>query len=331
EAEKIVFKARDITGEFLTLSGSGIEYRNTADPCKLIKDAALQSLRSSLVTCKFNLPEESWEILISPGLLSRIISSVVKNAREAMPHGGVVKIKAENITGKGKKRLPLKDDTYFFIGISDNGCGIPRKNLPRIFDPYFSTKRMGFQKGMGLGLAVVYSIITRLKGHIHVESKEGIGTEVSIYLPSTGKPVVVDEKKQEIQVGAAKSSVGTKRILFMDDEEFLRTTVKLLLEQAGYYVEAAVNGEEALLKYAQAKDSDSPFDAVILDLTIVFGMGGVETIKKLLEIDPKVKGIIFSGYSNDPVMANYETYGFKGALAKPATRAQIVEALKKLC
>ncbi|MEI6125787.1 MAG: transporter substrate-binding domain-containing protein [Pseudomonadota bacterium] len=332
EAEKLILKTRDLTGNFLVLSGSGLEYSNTTEPCKLIKDAVRLSLRDSNVKCEFKLPEKAWEIKCASSLLRQIIFIVVKNSREAMSNGGVVKINAGHIVyNEGEKRLPLKGGPYFFISFSDTGCGIAEENLPKIFDPYYSSKKKGVQKGVGLGLAVVYSIVTRLNGYIHVESKEDRGTEVFIYLPSTGKPAVKDEKKEAAEITEVGTTPGIKRILVMDDEESIRTTVKLLLEQVGYDVDEAENGEEALRKYAQAKDSSNPFDAVILDLSIVGGMGGVETIKNLLEIDPQVKGIVFSGYSVDPAIFNYKNYGFKGALAKPAARAQIIEALKKAC
>ncbi|MEI6127774.1 MAG: ATP-binding protein, partial [Pseudomonadota bacterium] len=332
EAEKIIFKAKDLTSNFLMLSGAGIEYKNTAEPCKLIKEAAELKLKGSNVHCEFTLSEERCEVLLAATLLHRIISNVVENAKEAMPDGGGLNIKAEYIAyNEVEKTLPLKEGRYLCVNISDTGLGISCENLSRIFDPYYSTKQRGVQKGMGLGLAVAQSIITRLNGYIKVESREGRGTDVFIYLPAAARPPGSDEKKEEPEAGKIASAAGSKKILFMDDEEALRITVNLLLKQVGYDVDAAANGEEALQKYVQARDAGSPFDAVILDLSVVGGMGGVETIKKLLEVDPQVKGIIFSGYAADPVMDNYEKYGFKGSLVKPAARAQIVEALKKIC
>ncbi|MEI6126556.1 MAG: transporter substrate-binding domain-containing protein, partial [Pseudomonadota bacterium] len=285
KAETIIFKAKDVTSEFLILSGAMSESNNTTEPCRLIQDAASHALQGATVQSECILTEDPGEVIISPEQLTQIIANVVKNAGEAMPDGGALKIKAEYLTYKEEENsLPLKGGLYFFLCISDTGCGISKENLPRIFDPYFSTKQRGSQKGMGLGLAVVYSIVTSLHGYIKVESDQSIGTEIYIYLPAVDTSPVRDEIKQVTKVTATTASAEPKKILFMDDEEFFRTTVKLLLEQVGYTVDEAGNGEEALQKYAQAKDSGKPFDAVLLDLSIVGGMGGVETMKKLLEL-----------------------------------------------
>ncbi len=330
EAEKIALNARDLTAELLTLSGSGISHRYTTNPCKLIKDISLISLKGSSVNCEFILPEEVCDVKIDPKLLNQVVSSIIKNARESMPDGGILKIRAEQFTYKEEEenRLPLTEGMYFLICISDTGCGISSKNMSRIFDPYFSTKERGVQKGMGFSLPVAYSVISKLNGSIRVKSEEGVGTDVFIYLPAVQKTLVThDVKKEEI----VKKIGGPKKILFMDDEEFIRLPMKRILERLGHEVELACHGEEAIQKYAHARNSGHPFDAVILDLTIKGGMGGKQTIEELLKIEPSVKAIVASGYSDDPVLSNCKEYGFCASLPKPSSKAKIIEALEKLC
>jgi len=179
------------------------------------------------------------------------------------------------------------------------------KHLSKVFDPYFTTKH----EGSGLGLATTYSIIKKHDGHITVESQLGVGTTFHIYLPASDKAVV---EKEEV-----KLITGQGRILVMDDEASLRKTVGRMLKNLGYESGFAKDGAEAIRMYKAAQESEKPYDAVILDLTIPGGMGGKDAINKLLEIDPEVKAIVSSGYSDDPVLANFKEYGFKGMMPKP--------------
>ncbi len=332
-AEKALFVARDLVDYFLNISGSSVVHSETTAPCELIKNTTTVVFKGYPITPEYSFSEDMWDMKIAPEQLKQIIVNVVNNSCEAMTDGGVLKINTEPITYKDEdesNKIPLSDGRYFKLCFSDNGCGISKNDLPKIFDPYYSTKTRGVQKGMGLGLSVAYSILSKLNGYIRVESEESVGTDVFIYIPIAQKSAISEEPKKEAKAAGVEVSVGVKRILFMDDEKSLQSSTKMLLERVGYEVEVASNGEEAIQKYVQAQDSSKPFDAVILDLTIVGGMGGAETIKKLIEIDPKVNGIVSSGYSSDPVISNYGSYGFKGSLAKPTTRADLVEALENL-
>ena len=204
--------------------------------------------------------------------------------------------------------------------------GIPEKHLPRIFDPYFSTKAMGTQKGMGLGLATADAIVKKHGGHIAIDTAPGVGTTVNIYLPAETQP---EEIKSTITSTAEKAS-PVKRVLVMDDEEMLRDLAQMMLQRLGHEVETVKDGDEAIEAYKKQKDSGEPFDAAMLDLTIKGGMGGEQTIRKLLKIDPHIKAIVCSGYSNDPVLANYEEHGFRGAMAKPYQMADLEQVLEKV-
>jgi len=249
------------------------------------------------------------------------------NAREAMPEGGLLKVSAENV--KSDDNLPiLRKGNYVKISIGDHGKGITKKNLNKIFNPYFSTKKMGNKKGTGLGLSICHSIIKKHGGDVTVESKYGKGTTFHIYLPSANgkashqKAAVTSE--QEIPI------FGEGRILVMDDEAMIRKLAGELLTYLGYEVDFAMDGTEAVKRYKQAMTSKKPFDAVILDLTVKGGMGGKEAIQKLTKIDPHVIGIVSSGYCNDPGITDYGRYGFSGVVAKPYTMGELGEKLNQV-
>ncbi len=246
---------------------------------------------------------------------------MVINANQAMPEGGVIKLKAQNIIVNKKDNLPLKEDKYVKITIKDQGIGISGEHLHKIFDPYFTTK----QKGSGLGLAIIYSIITKHNGHIAVESKVGVGTTFYIYLPASKKKALLDEVKRK-----PKIITGQGKILLMDDEKVVRDVVGEMLRHIGYEVHFAEGGAKAIKMYKKAKETGKPFDAVILDLTIPGGIGGEEAIKTLTKIDPKAKVIVSSGYSNDLIMANYKEYGFAGVVSKPYKVQELSEELQRV-
>ncbi|MBU0544913.1 MAG: response regulator [Proteobacteria bacterium] len=191
------------------------------------------------------------------------------------------------------------------MSIKDKGTGIEERHLSKIFDPYFTTKK----EGSGLGLAAAYSIIKNHKGHISADSLPGAGTTFDIYLPASDR--AIPEKNE------ADLLKGTGKILLMDDDSILREMAKEMLHMLGYEAEFAKEGSEAIEMYRKAMESGKPYDAVILDLTIPGGLGGKDAVNKLRELDPELRAIVFSGYSNDPVMSNYREYGFNGMLAKP--------------
>ena len=315
EAEKACLRATDLTHQLLTFSRGGEPVKTLASIAKAITDSASFALRGSKVKCSFDLPHDLWLAEIDVGQVSQVISNIVINADESMPQGGTISIGAKNVVLGELSALPLPKGRYVEITIADPGIGIPEVLLPKIFDPYFTTK----QRGSGLGLATCYSIVKKHRGHITVQSKVGVGTTFHIYLPASEKPI------QDRPAEARREASGARggRILVMDDEEMIRKMVVRLLTAAGYEVEAVSDGAAALERYAKAAGSGRPFDAVILDLTVPGGMGGKEALKRLLEIDPDVKAVVSSGYSTDPIMSDFREYGFCAVMAKPYS----VEAL----
>jgi CheY-like chemotaxis protein len=313
-------RAKDLTQQLLTFSKGGIPIKKTISLAEILKDTATFTLSGSSVECKLAIKEDLWPVEADVGQISQVIHNLIINADQAMPEGGIIGVNAENFIVRIDTTLPLQKGNYVKISIKDQGIGIPKEYLSKIFDPYFSTK----QKGSGLGLTVAYSIIKNHEGYITVDSEMGAGTTFSIYLPASTKQIQI-EKIKEI-----KPIFGKGKILVMDDEEIIRDALGEILTTLEYQVNFAKNGEEAIALYKQAKEVNEPFDAVIMDLTIRGGMGGKEAIKKLLEIDSSVKAIVSSGYSTDPVMADYQNYGFSGVVAKPYNIQELSKTLHKI-
>jgi CheY-like chemotaxis protein len=237
-----------------------------------------------------------------------------------MPSGGIIDIKAENTTVGAESVLPMKEGKYVKITFADQGIGIPKENIKKIFDPYFTTK----VEGSGLGLAATYSIIKNHDGYITVNSEEGVGTMFTVYLPASGKELFKGKAAEDVPVA------GTGRVLIMDDEEMVRRVAGEMLNKLGYTVGFARDGAEAIELFNSAKESARPFDVVIMDLTIPGGMGGMETIQRLIELNPGIKAIVSSGYSDDQVMSDYRRYGFAGVLIKPYKINQLSESIRKV-
>jgi len=322
EAKQASIQAKNLTQQLLTFSKGGEPIKGKVSIEDIIRDSAGFTLHGSNVKCLYDFPPDLWKVKVDKGQMSQVIDNLVINANQAMPQGGNIKIKAENIILKKKSSLPLPEGKYVKITFEDKGIGIPETHLLRIFDPYFTTK----QKGSGLGLTTVYSIIKKHDGHISVESQAKKGTSFFIYLPAIVDKLMEEEGKKV----ARRTLTGEGKVLIMDDEKIVRRAVGGMLERLGYSVEITENGEEAIDKYKEAMNSGERFDAVILDLTVPGGLGGKETIEKLLKIDPDVKAIVSSGYSTDPVMANYEKYGFSAVVAKPFDLKELNEVIGKV-
>jgi PAS domain S-box-containing protein len=331
-ASKAVFQSKDLTQQLLTFSKGGEPVKKTISISELIKSSVKLALSGSNVKCELCIPNNLWKVDADKGQLSQIFNNIIINACQAMPEGGNIKVCAENINVVEKDPLPFKKGKYVKITINDNGTGILQEHLQNIFDPYFTTK----QKGSGLGLATTYSIIKKHDGDITVESEIGVGTTFSICLTASQKEIAKEFVLKEIggidnkPMEEEKNTASKGKVLLMDDEYAIRVILCEQLRDLKYDVEAVEEGSNAIRLYKDAVEAGKPFDAVIMDLTIPGGMGGKDTIEKLLEIDSEVKAIVISGYANNPIMANYEEYGFKGVLAKPHEIHELDETLLRV-
>jgi signal transduction histidine kinase/CheY-like chemotaxis protein len=303
-AEKVGHQAKELAHRLITFAKGGEPVRKIASISKLLMNSVDLPLSGSKVICEFSLPDSLWPVEMDDVQIRQVINNLLINAREAVHDAGIITIHAENVNISAGSGLPLKEGKYVKWSVRDHGIGIPRENLPKIFDPYFTTKPTGSARGMGLGLAICYSIIKKHDGVINVESEPGMGSTFTVYLPASPQ---VDSSKKGVgeQTGAVKG-----KILVMDDEETVRNATGIVLNYLGYDVEYAKNGSEAVLLYKTAIEKGYPFYAVVLDLNIPDGMGGEEALQELCAIDPHVKAIVSCGYADDPLISKFKENEF---------------------
>jgi len=270
ETKRASQQTRRLTQQLLTFSTGGLPIKKSVSIAELLKGTVNLALSGSNVRCEFSLPDDLWWAEVDEVQIDQAVNNMIINTKQAMAGGGTIRIWAENVIVGAEQGLPLKDGKYVKVSIKDQGIGIMEDDLPKIFDPYFTTK----EAGSGLGLAITYSIINKHGGHITVESEIGAGTTFTILLPALEKETFRVKPIEEEQIYKGKG-----RILFMDDQEAIRDMIKRMLNQLGYEVELTTDGIEAIELYKEAKASGQKFDAVILDLTIPGGMGGKETIR----------------------------------------------------
>ncbi|MCP4685622.1 MAG: PAS domain S-box protein [bacterium] len=307
EAELAAERARGLTQQLLTFSRGGAPVRKAVSIAELVKDSASFALRGSSVRADFQGADLSCRVNADAGQIGQVVHNIALNAVQAMPEGGTLSFSIDTLDGFSESGERTDSPEQVRVTIRDEGCGISARVLSRIFDPYFTTR----DEGTGLGLAISYSIVKKHGGRLEVESEEGRGTSFHIYLP------LLEGEPASAVVVAGEPVAGQGRILVMDDESYVRDLIKNILQRAGYSVARTRDVASCLDRFKFAMDEDRPFDAVILDLTIPGGMGGKEAISKLRQIDPRLKALVCSGYSNDPVMANAPEYGFDGVVTKP--------------
>ncbi len=312
-----MWRAQDLTRQLLTFSKGGDPVKASASIKDLLKECAAFALRGSNVRCELLLREELWPVEVDQGQISQVAHNLFINAIQAMPRGGVVLVRAQNAEIQEERWPPLKAGKYVKVTIADQGVGIAKDHLQRVFDPYFTTK----DQGSGLGLATCYSIVTKHGGFITLKSKPGVGTAVHFYLPASQATVVTTEARK-----FECASIG-KRILVMDDDEVIRNLAAEFLTLGGCEVTVAKDGEEAVMLYGQAMRQGNKFDLVILDLIIPGGMGGKEALTRMLILDPNVRAIASSGYSHDPIMSDFRGHGFVAVLPKPYDGNRILQVV----
>ena len=308
EAEHAALRAKSLTQQLLTFAKGGAPTLKVASVPDLLKETAAFVLAGSKSACRFQIAPDLWQAFMDDMQISQVIENLVINAHQAMPQGGSIDVVAGNVvmdTASAVARK-LQPGNYVRIAITDTGCGIRDDVLPKIFDPYFTTK----EGGNGLGLAICYSIIQKHRGDISVDTGAG-KTTFTLHIPASAQRFV------QVEPLRSENIRGHGRVLVMDDEHFIRTLLERMLEALGYESVCTANGDEAIKTYRAALQGGQRFDAVILDLTIPGGMGGEEVIQQLIELDPTVKAIVSSGYSDGPVFASCEDYGFRGVIAKP--------------
>lgn len=314
-------QAIGLTKQFMVFSKGKMVKKEIIDVKETLKSTAGFILRGSSIKCEYSFAQDLLNIEIDESRFCEVINNILINSMQAMPEGGEIKISAENAAFRKGNNRYFKSGEYIHIFITDTGRGIEDKIRDKIFTPFFSTK----VKGSGLGLAICYTIVQENHGYLDFDSIKDKGTTFNIYLRATRQKI---EEKEHEHKNVAR---GSGRILLMDDDEKILTTVSRMLRQLGYEPDAARNGSEAVELYKKAIGSGRPFKAVILDFTIPGGMGGKETIKELLKIDSEVIAVISSGYAIENIFPDYEKRGFRAYLKKGYSIQDLGETLADVC
>ncbi len=318
-AQSTTLKAVALTKQLMSFAKTGSSTKKTSSIVELIEESAHFDLRGSSIKSEVTSSKDLWKVEIDQGQIGQVIDNLIINAKQAIPSNGTIWINCENAEINERNPLLLPNGNYVKISIKDDGTGISKESLNKIFDPYFTTKK----NGNGLGLASCFSIIQSHNGHITVDSELGIGTTFTIYLPAS--EAKIEASKSPLK----KLKLGKGNVLVMDDEETILEVAEGVLNHLGYNPLLAKNGEETIEIYQESMKSDSPIDLVIMDLTISGGLGAEETIRKLKVLDPNVKAIISSGYQNNPALVKPEEFGFCGSINKPFTVQELSETLHK--
>ena len=319
-AEQGVLRARELTQQLLTFAKGGEPVRTAVSLTEVLRDAAQFALHGTAVKCEFEMAANVRPADADKGQIGQVVQNLVINAVQAMPEGGVIRLSLRNDSLKAGQVPSLPAGDYVRIEITDSGRGIPPEHLAHIFEPFFTTK----VQGSGLGLATVHSVVRKHRGYVAVESTVGRGTTFQIWLPAA---------KVEVAVPVNSANLFDKmhgRVLFMDDEELIRTMTKTVLERLGLEATLTSDGDEAVREYERALKNGEAFDLVVMDLTVPGAMGGAEAMREILKIDPKARGIVSSGYSSDPVMANYRAHGFLGMVPKPYRISDFARTLREV-
>lgn len=315
--EKATHRAKDLTNQLLTFSKGGEPIIKSVSIKKVVEEAVSLSLIGSKSKAIIECRDKFCKVMGDEGQLNQVLSNILINADQSMDKGGIIKIVISSVSIPPEEIAELEVGTFIKITIQDTGKGIPKEIMPHIFDPYFTTK----PTGTGLGLATAYSIIKRHKGCIKIQTEKNIGSTFDIYLPLSDEIHSIKEEKPFDE----ENFRG--KILFMDDNEEIQLMMTKMLALMGFEVDVVSDGIDAITNYCNAFKNNDPYQLVILDLTIPGGLGGKETIKKILENDPDCKAIVASGYSNDPILSDYESYGFKGRILKPFTIQQLKKSI----
>jgi len=319
EAEQACRRATSLTRQLLTFARGGLPIRRPAALEQMVRETASFAVTGSHSRCEFDIEADLAMGEIDEGQVAQVLHNLVLNASQAMPEGGLITVSAGGVvvSPEGVTGAMLAPGSYVRISVRDRGPGVPPEYADRLFDPYFTTK----ERGSGLGLSVAYAVAKNHDGALTLESRPGDGATFHLYLP------VANTEEARMPAPGPSAESPARRILFMDDEETIRRGMSEVLTRLGHAVQLAADGEEAIRFYQQALAAGQRYDLVILDLTVPGGVGGHEAAARMKQMDPGVRAIASSGYSNNPVMARSDEHGFVGVLPKPYTPSELLSAI----
>ena len=330
QAQDAVRHAQELTRRLVTFSEGMRAPRRVLDLKPLFERVSADAVDGSPVRREVRIAADLWPVEVEEPQIVEGVQNLVRNACEAMPGGGVVSIEAGNVVCDSGQAGGLPAGSYVCFTVTDRGAGIPTEARGKVFDAYFSTKRRGPQKGMGLGLTICHAILRQHGGQIMVDSRPGVGTAVRCYLPASPGATPGEPSAGREEALVEKTDAEHRRVLVMDDEPWLREVLKKSLEQFGYQAELAKDGEEAVSLFHTARAEGRPFAGAILDLTVRGGMGGGDVVRLLREMDPDLRAVLMTGYDRGTAPVDHAKLGFQAALPKPFTAHALRSVLTEL-
>jgi PAS domain S-box-containing protein len=321
DSEKACMTAKGLTKQLLLFAKGGKSVQTVCNAREILDDAVKIASAGSTAEITVEVPEGTGAVTVDRGQILQVFQNLIVNSLQAMPpapHRARLQLRAADARLEAGQLGSLPEGGYVEFQVRDNGSGIKPEHLEKIWDPFFTTKK----NGTGLGLATVLSIVRKHGGEIGLQSTVGEGTVFTICLPLADKPV-------EVQARPAPSlRFGTGRVLFMDDDTEICALTGSMLESLDYKYDIAKNGDEAITLYKRYLNIGRPYDAVIMDLTVIGGMGGEEAFRLLKELDGDVRAIVSSGYDNEDMARQYLDIGFCGYLTKPYRVTDLGKVLK---
>jgi len=313
-------RAKALTGQLLTFAKGGLPVRSIGSVAASVKQCAEFALSGSNLKVEFELQAELWNADFDRNQLAQAFDNLLINAKQAMPSGGTLRIVARNIDAEHAPALELRPGRYVKLSFIDAGPGIPAAILPRIFEPFFTTK----SEGSGVGLTAAYAIVKKHDGHIDVESRLGEGASFHVWLPA------VLEAASDTRPASREPKKGRGLVLVMDDEDIVRQLAGTMLTRLGYEAILSSDGADALARTRALLQQGLAPCAALLDLTVRSGDGGRDTVHPLRQLVPTLPIVAWSGYSDDPVMAEPARFGFDASLSKPFRLNDLADLLTRL-
>ncbi len=321
ESEEACLAAKSLTKQLLAFARGGTGVVTVCDSKEILEDAVKIASAGSNAEISVQAPAGTGAVKVERSQILQVFQNLILNSLQAMPpspHNSRLQLRAADVHLAEGQIVSLPAGDYVEFEVRDNGSGISPEHLERIWDPFFTTKK----HGTGLGLPTAMSIVRKLGGEIGLQSTVGVGTVFSVFLPMADQPVDVQARP------APSPRFCTGRVLFMDDDDHICALTASMLQSLDYKFDIAKNGDDAITFYKRYLNIGRPYDAVIMDLTVVGGLGGEETFRVLRELDPEVRAIVSTGYDNDDMARQYLDMGFCGYLTKPYRVADLGKVLK---